>query len=123
MTVSTGLRQSMVVGTSMMSAARSFNWLAPLPDVTAIIGPLRALTCSMLFRFFENTASSGAMKMEGKSGLISAMIPCFIDNVVLAVQTRSRRVDLFARNKTNVLQHLKDVSFVLLHGERIWLQG
>jgi hypothetical protein len=33
-----------------------------------MIGPLRAFTCSMLFRFLEKTASSGAMKTEGKSG-------------------------------------------------------
>src|SRR5437763_12695900 len=54
-----------------MSAARSFNCFAPFPEVMAMIGPLRAFTCSMLLRFFENTASSGAMKMEGKSGLTS----------------------------------------------------
>ena len=36
----------------------------------AMTGPLRALTCSMLFRFFEKTESSGAMKTEGRSGRI-----------------------------------------------------
>ena len=31
-----------------------------------MIGPLRARTCSMLFRFLEKTASSGVMKTEGR---------------------------------------------------------
>ena len=52
----------------MISFAIPFKCLAPSPLVSAMIGPLRALTCSMLFRFLEKTASSGAMKTEGRSG-------------------------------------------------------
>src|SRR5947209_19604067 len=76
MTVSTGITQAGASGSVIISLASVLSWLAPFPLVSAITGPLRALTCSMLFRFFEKTASLGAIKIEGKSGRINAMMPC-----------------------------------------------
>jgi hypothetical protein len=77
MTVSTGITTSSASGTVMISSATSLSLAAPLAVVTAMIGPLRARTCSTLFMFFEKTASSGAMKTDGNSGFTKAMMPCF----------------------------------------------
>ena len=63
-------------GSTIISLAIPLRCFAPFPLVTAIIGPLRAFTCSMLFTFFEKTESSGAMNTEGRSGRISAIMPC-----------------------------------------------
>ncbi len=71
------LNRSSVSGiTNVASANRSISASPSL--ISAITGPPRAFTSSMLDMIFECTASRGAMNTTGMFSSIRAIGPCFI---------------------------------------------